>query len=303
LFLGWGCSSHDWRTTRCQRYSPGPSVAVVSTSLLPTPKEVAHVQRNKKPGDPSGSPGVQCVLCCPDPHPKVVVRGEGSGRPRASLTASSCRSSCVLPQESHRAVAAHSSSHVQSQSVTDHLRFRRAKSTDEGSWPRPAVAGVFEGDCRTRLWERLSPPPGRRPMSFYCPPPGSTSRQRLAGNEPVRSGFHLPDGCQRYRDVRPGESTEKLGVSSPALRDRASVGVGTVGRERWPDLMAGRTEPGRGRAPGGRGGPAQRASTSPPAGGPRTGPRTAWLRVGQQTRTFPRWAGRRKTVDRVDAER
>jgi hypothetical protein len=115
--------------------------------------------RNKKPGGPSGSPGVQCVLCCTDSGPKVVVRGGGSGCPGRPQLPEQPR----VPQESHLTVAAHSSSHVQSQSVTDHLRFGRAKSVDNGSWPCPAVTGNFEGDCRTRLWGQRWLPPGRRP--------------------------------------------------------------------------------------------------------------------------------------------
>jgi hypothetical protein len=146
--------------------------------------------RNKKPGGPSGSPGVQCVLCCTDSGPKVVVRGGGSGCPDRPQLPEQPR----VPQEFHLTVAAHSSSHVQSQSVTDHLRFGRANSVDNGSWPCPAVTGNFEGDCRTRLGGnvRCHRDAGLS-MSFYCPPPDSTSRQRLAGNGAVRADL-LPPG-------------------------------------------------------------------------------------------------------------
>lgn len=135
----------------------------------------------------------------------------------------------VSPQESHLAVAAYSSPHIQSQLVTDHLHFRGRLATRVARHPRPCPtdAGVFEGDCRPAWkathvahWEAgLSIARSgllAAPLALYCPPPGSFSRQRLAGNALSNIRMARQKDQTIYRGANPFYVARVCDLSSPA---------------------------------------------------------------------------------------
>ena len=125
----------------------------------------------RRAGEPAGR--CSCAFCC-------CGNGTFEGVPDPT----SRSGSCVFTAGIAPTVAAYSSPHIQSELVTDHLHFGRPRSIGSGSWPCQAVAGYFERDCRSRLWEATLVAAWDAGLSRtpYCPPPGFTSRKRLPGN-------------------------------------------------------------------------------------------------------------------------
>ena len=198
---------------------------------------------------------MQCVLCCSDSDPRVIVRGRGQ-----VALAPSCRGSRV-----HRRnrtlrsllTAAHTYSHNQSQitSVSD----EPSQPTRTRGLAQPS-RGSFEGDCRTRLGidSRRHRDAGLS-MSFYCPPPGDTSGQRLARNTPAGQICICRSraGSPRFRG-KPDATV--IGMSAP--EDQTNSGRKSESpAEGWSDRRSGFC-----RAATGRRGSAVAASGRPTSG-------------------------------------
>ena len=113
-----GCRRGVRRPARCRprrRRGAGCSAARLDRPIgLHFPNDLIH---NKKPGDLFGRRACSLKLRC------SVSLPSGFKNPAEGSSPSELLSQLRLPQGSHLSVAAHSSPHVQSQWVTDHLHF------------------------------------------------------------------------------------------------------------------------------------------------------------------------------------